>query len=77
MLPEDKFRSVLIVDDIGFNEADESGYAESTKVSERRRKTEALLKDVFQTKIGSIPFFQSKEKKGDKDARIRKITGMI
>jgi hypothetical protein len=77
MLPEDKFRSVLIVDDFGFNEADENGYGESAKVSERRLKMEAVLRDVFQTKIEVIPFFLNKDEKGDKDAQIRKIMKRI
>jgi hypothetical protein len=77
MMPEEKFRSVLLVDDFGFNEAAENEYAKSAKVNERRWQTEAVLRDVFQTKIEVITFFLDKDKKGDKDARIREITGMI
>ena len=76
-LPADRFGSVFVVDDFGFNEAAEDDYGESARVSERRRKTEAVLRDIFQTKIEVIPFFLTKDETGDKDKQIRKITGMI
>jgi FMN phosphatase YigB (HAD superfamily) len=76
-LPVDRFESVFVVDDFGFNEAAEDDYGESARVTERRRETEALLRDVFQTKIEVIPFFLSGDEEGDKDSRIREVTGMI
>jgi hypothetical protein len=76
-LPDGSLQNIVLVDDFGFNEASEDPYGESSKVSDRRLKTEALIRDVFQSAIKVIPFFLNKGEKDDKDAQIRKVTGMI
>ena len=68
-----RFRSVLIVDDFGFNEADANGYGQIDLVRERRRKTKALLREVFQTSVSTISFFLKKDTGNREDAKIRKI----
>lgn len=73
-LPDGRFQSIVVVDDFGFNEVNEDPYGESAKVSDRRLKTETLIRDVFQGAMEVIPFFLNK---GKKEAQIRKVTGMI
>jgi len=68
-----RFRSVLIVDDFGFNEAAANGYGTPARVRERRLKTKALLREVFQIRVSTISFFFKKDEGDRKDARARKI----
>ncbi|MHB8092333.1 MAG: hypothetical protein ACYDH8_12185 [Syntrophales bacterium] len=71
------FRSVLIVDDFGFNEADANGYGKLALVRDRRLKTKAVLRDVFQTSASTISFFLKNDEGNRKDDRTRKIRATI
>ncbi|MBW6485318.1 MAG: hypothetical protein K0B01_04110 [Syntrophobacterales bacterium] len=72
-----RFRSVLIVDDFGFNEADANGYGKLALVRDRRLKTKAVLRDVFQTSASTISFFLKNDEGSRKGDRTRKIRAAI
>ena len=55
-LPE-KVRSLLIIDDFGFNEERGDAYGERAKVEARKEKTRDVLWEAFQTPVEVIPFF--------------------
>jgi len=56
-LPLAALRSVLIVDDFGFNEEQGDRYGELSGVEARQDQTLSLLAEVFGVKIRVIPFF--------------------
>jgi hypothetical protein len=55
--PPETVRSVLIIDDFGFNEAEGDIYKERSGIERRRIKTAATLGEVFQAGVEVIPFF--------------------
>ena len=64
-------RSVLIIDDFGFNEAEGDIYKEQSGIERRRIKTAAILGEVFQAGVEVIPFFlDSGESEGASALRI-------
>lgn len=65
----DKVRSLLIIDDFGFNEEQGDIYAKRTKVEARREKTREALWETFQKPPEVIPFFLTgAERNPDGDA---------
>jgi hypothetical protein len=57
-------RSVLIIDDFGFNEEQGDSYGERARVEARQKETAASLQEIFQTSLTVIPFFL---KSGERD----------
>jgi len=57
-------RSVLLIDDFGFNEGQGDSYGERARVEARQEKTLTGLEKAFQTAIETIPFFL---KSGEQD----------
>ncbi len=55
--PPATIRSVLIIDDFGFNEDKGDRYGERSGIEMRREKTTAVLEDVFQACIEVVPFY--------------------
>jgi hypothetical protein len=53
----ERVRSVLIIDDFGFNEDQGDRYGEWARIEARQEKTITVLGEVFQTGIEVIPFF--------------------
>jgi hypothetical protein len=56
-LRKGKVRSLLIVDDFGFNEERGDLYGEREKVETRKEKTRNVLREAFETPARLIPFF--------------------
>lgn len=56
-LPLETVRSVLIIDDFGFNEEQGDGYGNLARVEARQKETAASLQEIFQTSLTVIPFF--------------------
>jgi hypothetical protein len=56
-LPLAAVRSVLIVDDFGFNEEQGDRYGELPGVEARQAQTLSLLKELFGARVQAIPFF--------------------
>lgn len=56
-LPLAALRSVLIIDDFGFNEEQGDRYGELSGVEARQARTSFLLAEVFKAEIQVIPFF--------------------
>jgi hypothetical protein len=64
----ERVRSVLIIDDFGFNEDQGDRYGEWAKIEARQEKTIAVLGEVFQTGIEVIPFFLKGREREDAPA---------
>ena len=68
-LSREKVRSLLMIDDFGFNEEQGDAYAERAKVEARREKTRGVLWEAFQTPMEVITFFlEGAERNPDGDA---------
>ncbi len=64
-------RSVLIIDDFGFNEEQGDSYGEWARVEARQEKTFTVLGEVFQAGVEVIPFFlKGRERKDAASLRI-------
>jgi hypothetical protein len=59
-------RSVLIIDDFGFNEEQGDSYGKRARVEARQKETAASLQEIFQTSLAVIPFFL---KSGERDRK--------
>jgi phosphoglycolate phosphatase-like HAD superfamily hydrolase len=70
-------RSVLIVDDFGFNEQKGDRYGEQAKIKARQGQTITVLGEVFQAGIEVIPFFLKDDETGDATARRIAETGEL
>jgi hypothetical protein len=57
-------RSVLLIDDFGFNEEQGDSYGKRARVEARQKETAESLQEIFQTSLTVIPFFL---KSGDRD----------
>ncbi|MDX9823025.1 MAG: hypothetical protein RBT20_13900 [Syntrophales bacterium] len=51
-----EIRSILLIDDFGFNEQPRDSYSARRKVEDRGAKTVALLREVFQARVEVLPF---------------------
>jgi len=65
----DALRSILIVDDFGFNEEAGDSYGERRKVEVRRGATLALLEEVFGVQVQSVSFMCERGGDPEKDER--------
>jgi phosphoglycolate phosphatase-like HAD superfamily hydrolase len=71
-------RSVLIIDDFGFNEDQGDRYGEWVRIEARQEKTFTVLGEVFQTGVDVIPFFLKGREREDAPAlRIAETGGRI
>ena len=68
-----KIRSVLIVDDFGFNEEQGDRYGESARVEARKRETLAVLEKTFEAAVEATPFFLTGEERGGNGKGAAKI----
>ena len=71
-------RSVLIIDDFGFNEDQGDRYGEWARIEARQKKTFTVLGEVFQAGVEVIPFFLKDSERKDAPAlRIAETGGRI
>jgi len=70
-------RSVLIIDDFGFNEEQGDSYGNRARVEARQRETAASLQQIFQTSLAVIPFFLKSEERDRKEAGAQRIAETI
>ena len=71
-------RSVLIIDDFGFNEEQGDSYGEWARIGARQEKTFTVLGEVFQAGVEVIPFFLKGREREDAPAlRIAETGGRI
>jgi len=70
-------RSVLIIDDFGFNEEQADSYGKRARVEARQKETAASLQDIFQTSITVIPFFLKSEERDRKEAGAQRIAETV
>jgi len=71
-------RSVLIIDDFGFNEDQGDSYGEWARIEARQEKTFTVLGEVFQAGVEVIPFFLKGREREDAPAlRIAETGGLI
>jgi len=71
-------RSVLIIDDFGFNEDQGDSYGEWARIEARQEKTFTVLGEVFQAGVEVIPFFLKGRDREDAPAlRIAETGGRI
>ena len=68
-----KIRSVLIVDDFGFNEEQGDRYGESARVEARKRETLAVLEKTFEATVEATPFFLTGEERSGNGKGAAKI----
>jgi hypothetical protein len=73
-LPLETVRSVLIIDDFGFNEEKGDSYGAQAKVEARHKETAASLQKIFQTALTVIPFFLKRGERNRKQAGAQRIT---
>jgi putative lipoic acid-binding regulatory protein len=76
----EKVRSVLIIDDFGYNEERGDADGERVKVEARKEKTRDALWEAFQTPVEVIPFFLEgveREPDGDGGRRIEETSRRI
>ncbi|MCX5837500.1 MAG: hypothetical protein NTW71_03140 [Deltaproteobacteria bacterium] len=77
-LPLETVRSVLIIDDFGFNEDQGDRYGEWAGIEARQEKTVTVLGEVFQAEVEVIPFFLKGSEREDAPAlRIAETGGRI
>ena len=70
-------RSVLIIDDFGFNEEQGDNYGERDRVEARRKETAASLQEIFQTSLTVIPFFLKSGERDREEAGAQRIAETI
>ena len=68
-----KIRSVLIVDDFGFNEEQGDRYGEGARVEARQRETLAVLEKTFEAAVEASPFFLTGEERSGNGKGAAKI----
>lgn len=70
-------RSVLIIDDFGFNEEQGDSYGERARVEARQKETAASLQEIFQTSLTVIPFFLKSGERDRKEAGAQRIAETV
>ncbi len=70
-------RSILIIDDFGFNEAKGDRYRERAGVEARQNETVASVSEIFQTSVAVMPFFLTGEEQERKEAGARRIAETV
>jgi hypothetical protein len=70
-------RSVLIIDDFGFNEEQGDSYGERAKVEARQKETTAFLQEIFQTSLAVIPFFLKSGERDREEAGAQRIAETV
>ena len=70
-------RSVLIIDDFGFNEDQGDSYGERAKVEARQKETAAFLQEIFQTSLAVIPFFLKSGERDREEAAAQRIAETV
>jgi hypothetical protein len=73
----DTVRSVLIIDDFGFNEEQGDRYGEWTRIEARQKKTFTVLGEVFQAGVEVVPFFLKGNERDATALRIAEAGGRI
>lgn len=68
-----RVRRVVLIDDFGFNEAFEDGYAERSRIESRQIKTRTVLEAVFEVEPMIIPFHLETAEPGGADVRTQII----
>ncbi|MBN2396972.1 MAG: hypothetical protein JXI32_01200 [Deltaproteobacteria bacterium] len=66
----DALRSVLIVDDFGFNEGVGDSYADRRKVEDRKGATLSLLEGVFGVPVSLVSFMWERGGNSEKDEKV-------
>jgi hypothetical protein len=70
-------RSVLIIDDFGFNEEQGDSYGERAMVEARQKETVASLQEIFQTSLAVIPFFLKSGERDREEAGTQRIVETV
>jgi hypothetical protein len=70
-------RSVLIIDDFGFNEEQGDSDGERARVEARQKETAASLQEIFQASLTVIPFFLKSGDRDRKEARAQRIAETV
>ena len=70
-------RSVLIIDDFGFNEEQGDSYGNRARVEARQRETAVSLQQIFQASLAVIPFFLKSEERDRKEAGAQRIAETV
>ncbi len=66
-------RSVLIIDDFGFNEEQGDSYGKRARVEARHKETAASVQEIFQTSLTVIPFFLKSGERNREEAGAQRI----
>jgi hypothetical protein len=70
-------RSVLLIDDFGFNEERGDSYGKRAGVEARQQETAASIQEIFQTSLSVIPFFLKSEERDRKEAGAQRIAETV
>ena len=76
-LPLETIRSVLIIDDFGFNEEQGDSYGQRARVEARQKETAASLREIFQTSLTVIPFFLKSGERDREEAGAQRIAETV
>jgi len=76
-LPLETVRSVLIIDDFGFNEEQGDSYGQRARVEARQKETAASLREIFQTSLTVIPFFLKSGERDREEAGAQRIAETV
>jgi len=70
-------RSILIIDDFGFNKEQGDGYGERAQIGARQKETTASLQEIFQASLTVIPFFLISGDRDRKEAGAQRIAETV
>lgn len=76
-LPVTAIRSILIIDDFGFNEEQGDSRAEQARVEARQNQATESIEEVFQTSLTIIPFFLKGAERDHREAGARRIAETV
>ena len=70
-------RSVLLIDDFGFNEEQGDRYGERTRIETRQKETAASVQEIFQASLAVIPFFLKSGERDHTETGAKKIADTV
>ena len=70
-------RSVLLIDDFGFNEEKGDRYGERARVEARQKETAASIQEIFQAPLAVIPFFLKSGERDQAEAGAQRIAEAV
>lgn len=77
LLPLETIRSVLMIDDFGFNEERRDRYGVQARIEARQKETAASIQAIFQTSPVVLPFLLAKGERNHDEDSARRIAEAV